>query len=78
MFSEKTEIILIIVSKKFYNSRYSTNRMSFRWCSLSSFSLCVCCGNYVTVSVTYIIVSVNISLSYSFTLPLSSMIDCSN
>lgn len=28
MFSEKTEIILIIVSKKFYNSRLSTNRIS--------------------------------------------------
>lgn len=72
MFSEKTEIILIIVSKKFYNYRYSTNRISFRWCSLLLFSLCVCCVNYVTVSVTYIIDSVNISLLYSFTLPRSS------
>lgn len=28
MFREKTEIILIITSKKFYNSRHSTNRIS--------------------------------------------------
>lgn len=41
MFSEKTEIILIIVSKKFYNSRRSIDRITVVYVGVP-FSYLVC------------------------------------